>query len=446
MTVHPTNSAKKIPTTRTAPENAVLVVGATGFIGAHIVAALFRTGRKVHTLTRCASHASRRFPGARAASLDLASDAATATTTWLSLLDNVDTVIYAAGVLQPARDLTARRIHEQAPRTLFHACAILGIRRVILVSAVGIDETQTAYATSKRAGETALQESGLDWTIIRPAIVVGAGSYGGTSLLRAAAAAPWRIPLPGREPIPASFIDTADLADGIVSLIDKPASVHKLLEAASTPAITLDEATAAYRTWLGLPPAPFMRIPHPVIRAIARLGDLLRLHPISSTTFAQLEGRIEVRVQHFQQMTGRQPATLREILLKHPATTQDLWHARLYLARPFVRLTLTTIWLASALIGAAALFMNSLPAPWTHPPGQTMFATACAIDFAIAAALFRNWRPVTLAAHQAGIIAAYTIALAILEPSLLTDPIGPLLKNLAILALVGIYRVLEQER
>ena len=67
-------------------------------------------------------------------------------------------------------------------------------------------------------------------------------------------------------------------------------------------------------------------------------------------------------------------------------------------------------------------------------------------DLAIAAALLRGWRPRLMTAVQFGMIAAYTVAFTALNPALWLLPLGGLLKNVPLLALIGIAAIVERER
>ena len=86
-------------------------------------------------------------------------------------------VVNAAGVLQPRTQSQAWAVHHLAPNALYEACERTQVRRVIHVSAVGVDETEATYARSKRAGEASLMARDLDWTVLRPAVVIGEDSH-----------------------------------------------------------------------------------------------------------------------------------------------------------------------------------------------------------------------------------------------------------------------------
>ncbi len=101
----------------------VLVCGAGGFIGRHIVQQLRAPD------TACRRAALREMDYGR----DLQAE------TWLPRVKGIDAVINAVGVLRDSRARPMNAVHHLAPAALFEACAQAGVRRVIHVSALGID-------------------------------------------------------------------------------------------------------------------------------------------------------------------------------------------------------------------------------------------------------------------------------------------------------------------
>ena len=51
------------------------------------------------------------------------------------------------------------------------------------------------FLATKRQADEALAQSGVPFVILRPAVVIGRNAHGGSALLRALAAFPWRTPL-----------------------------------------------------------------------------------------------------------------------------------------------------------------------------------------------------------------------------------------------------------
>ena len=89
-------------------------------------------------------------------------------------------------------------IHYEAPKAIFEACVEQGIKKIIQISALGIDKVDVPYAKSKLAIDNYLQTLDIDSTIVRPGLVYGKGAYGGSSLFRGLAGLPFILPMPGR--------------------------------------------------------------------------------------------------------------------------------------------------------------------------------------------------------------------------------------------------------
>lgn len=428
----------------------ILVVGANGFIGSAIVAAARTADIEIRGAVRDPDRLSSRFPGIDAVGIDLGHPSTHVADAWTPLLKDVDAVVFAAGVLQPRGKDAAWAIQMRAPEALYTACEAAGIRRIVHISAVGVDQARTVFAKSKLAADEALMARDLDWTVLRPAVVVGEGSYGGTSMLRAIAAFPAILPVIGDGRTEIDFIHNADLAEAVIRLVRTGAGIGMVLEPASAERMTLADTVQAYRRWLGLPAARVVGMPVPLVKGIARIGDIAKLDPIVTTAVSQFETRLTGDPEKFQATTGVTPRGLTDMLAGRPSESQDLWHARLYLARPVVRLSLALLWLVSGLLGLfgdPAVFARLL-APLTQDQAlvSAMVTGMSLVDLAIAAALFTGWRLKLFANIQLAVVLAYTLAITVIAPGLWGDPLGSVLKNLPILALLLVHRVLEQER
>ena len=76
------------------------------------------------------------------------------------------------------------------------ACEAAGISRFVQISAPGATAAaSTEFMRSKAAADARLKASSLDWTILRPGLVIGRDAFGGTALIRALAAFPLVVPL-----------------------------------------------------------------------------------------------------------------------------------------------------------------------------------------------------------------------------------------------------------
>lgn len=426
----------------------VLVTGAGGFIGSHLVAALHAAGHEVVAGVRDPEPVRRRLPVAAAIAVDFNRD--TDPETWLPRLGGVDAVVNAVGILQTRRGQSAEAVHHLAPAALFEACERAGVRRVIHLSAISADAAAgTPYAVTKLAGEEALRERDLDWVVLRPSLVYGEGSYGGTSLLRGLAGLPFVVPLVGRGEQAFQPLHVDDLAALVAALVADRSIGRETLSPAGPDVLSLRQLLAHLRAWLGYPPAPFLEVPPALVRALARLGDLVGARTLNSTALRQLDYG-NVAPPHEKVTPGPTPRALATALAARPARVQDRWHARCYFLRPLLQLVLGLFWLASGAIGllAPAAVRDTMLAPLGLGTGGTtaLWLGACALDLAIGVAVLAGWRGGAMGWLQLAVIGAYTVGVAALAPALLVDPLGPLVKNAPVAAAVVALMALRDDR
>jgi uncharacterized protein YbjT (DUF2867 family) len=424
----------------------VLLLGAGGFIGRQILAELLSAGHDVLGVVRRSYALKEAFPSARLGSLDLAE--AVTVDSWSSHLAGVEIIVNCAGVLR-GRGMVP--VHVDMPRALYAAARTAQVRRVVLISAISARaDVATDYARSKLAGEAVLRESGLGWTILRPSLVHGEGSYGGTSLARGLSALPFLVPLPGDGRQPFSPIHVRDMARTVRIVCEDERFAGRMLEPVGPDTISLAEILMIYRRWLGFGAAMQVRIPMSLMWGMARIGDLVGSGPVSTNSLAQTLAGNAGDGQAFEQAIGFRPRGLVETLRRRPAQVQDRWHARLYFVAPTIRAVLVILWLASAWLGllhgyeAARAVTGGLGL--AESSAEPLRLAGSLIDLAMAAMVLgdRIGRWATMA--QLAVITGYTILISAALPALWLDPLGPLLKNMPILVLVLVHGAIADRR
>lgn len=429
----------------------ILLTGANGFIGSQLLAGLRASGHDMVAAVRDPAAFRRKWPGVETLAVNFNRD--TSPEAWRSRLAGVDAVINCAGVLHGGRGQDIEAIHAIAPIALFDACAAAGICRVVQVSAISADdEAGTEYSATKKRADDHLRTLPLDWIVLRPSLVYGEGSYGGTSALRGLAGLPGITPLVGDGSAAFRPIHIDDLVETVVRVVEGNRFARQTLEPVGPEVVTLRELIGKYRAWLGLPPVPAIGIPMPLMRVAARIADLAGGGPLGTASLRQLEvgnaGREAATT--FADKIGFTPRRMDDMLARRPAQTQDIWHARLYFLRPLLRAVLILLWIGSAVAGVlapvASYAMVDAAFSDLGLPSRPLALVFSAIDLLIAGALLMRWRPRWMAAIQMAVVAGYTILLTVLAPGLWLEPFGALLKNLPILALIGVWMVLEEER
>ena len=93
-----------------------------------------------------------------------------------SAFEDIDMVFHLAAILLSTQPSEFERINTQGTRNVISACQDAGVRRLLYVSSISVTyPILTPYGQSKLDGESLVRESGLDWTIVRPTLVIGDG-------------------------------------------------------------------------------------------------------------------------------------------------------------------------------------------------------------------------------------------------------------------------------
>ena len=415
----------------------VLLTGATGLIGTATASRLVKDGHEVIGVAR------RTQPerhGVTWLTLDMRD--ADRPEHWLPHLAGIDAVVNCAGVLQDGAEDSARAAHVTGPIALFAACASAGVKRVIQISAIGIDrETPTEFSLTKREGDGALMATELEWIILRPSVVVGRAAYGGSALFRGLATLPVIPRAAGTGPLQVVQID--DLVETIVHYLRPGAPCHVELEIVGPDRLSFDDTVATYRAWLGWQPARHIATPQWLLRALARLGDIAGWFgwrpPIRTTALREIARGAVGDPAPWIAATGIHPRSLAAALAAEPATVQERWFACLYLLKPLVFCVLVLFWIATGVVSLASGWQTGMEL--MHQAGLTGFLAPLTIvagalaDLCIGVgiAFRRTARPALWAAFALSV--AYMVIGTILVPQLWSDPLGPLLKIWPILAL-----------
>lgn len=268
----------------------VLVTGASGFIGGHLVRALCDDGVAVRAMLR-------RPDGIPAC--DVRSEPVLA-----DLLDppslvractNADVVVHCAGYAHAhgAAGSDAASHFETnlvGTRNLAEAAVAARVSRLVFLSSVKAlgppgnacaDEDwpvspETPYGCAKREAEAALRqcaaEAALEVVILRLAMVYGPGSRGNLERMARGIRAGWFPPLPetGQR---RSMIHVADVVGAIMRVIDDSRATGRTYIVAHPRAYSGAELQAAMRDALGLAPQRWS-VPAGLLRALGRVGDL----------------------------------------------------------------------------------------------------------------------------------------------------------------------------
>lgn len=146
----------------------VLILGGSGFVGRHLVAALAAKGIRVTVPTRHRERAKHLLP---LPTVDVVETDIMAQGVLKALVHGKHAVINLVGILHGDFE----RAHVALPRAAVAACRGQGAKRLLHMSALGAGpDAPSQYLRSKASGEEAvLSAKDLDVTVFRPSVIFG---------------------------------------------------------------------------------------------------------------------------------------------------------------------------------------------------------------------------------------------------------------------------------
>jgi UDP-glucose 4-epimerase len=258
----------------------LLITGASGFIGKRLTAALAKEGWQVRAASRDPAAIPARSGIERAVLPDLARPA-----DWSALLADVTHVVHLAGIAHAPGALPDEiyaRINAAAVSEL--AAAARGrIERFVLMSSVraqaGLSanhaltekdrpEPTDAYGRTKLEAERLVAESGVEFTVLRPAVVYGKGVKGNIAALATLAKTPMPLPFAGLDNR-RSLLALDNLAAAVALVLDAERAANETFLVADAEPISVANLVAAMREGLG-------RSPHLVNVPLGGIKRLMR--------------------------------------------------------------------------------------------------------------------------------------------------------------------------
>jgi nucleoside-diphosphate-sugar epimerase len=426
----------------------ILITGANGFIAREIIARLATSG---HEIIACVHNKLlENIPHIRVFKSDFTK--AIRPEYWLPHLKDVDAVINCVGVFQTTKEKTMWNIHYEAPKALFEACAKQRIKKIIQISALGIDKVDVPYATSKLAIDKYLQTLDVDSAIIRPGLVYGKGSYGGSSLFRGLAGLPFILPMPGR----AEQLQQPIHVDDLTLIVEKSLMLpgKQILCAVGEEKLSVKNVLIKLRAWLGFRKAWPIAIPDIFIQLGAKIGNYIPNSPMSETGIKMMavdNTANDTETKNLEDITHIKPRSFTSGLNGMVSSVQDRWHARLYFLRPLLRISIAFIWIFSGIVSvlptsSPLVFDLLTQAKIPHSFQPFALYALSAIDFLLGLATLFNYRLLFIGFLQCVFILFYTTIISFSLPIYWLHPFAPIAKNIPLFVAILIMMALESER
>jgi len=285
----------------------VAVIGATGFVGSHLVPHLANAGHKVIAI----SSSGRRLAGWTDAVSARAADVATGMGLDKAVA-GADAVVHLVAIPRESKGKTFEQINVHGTQRVVEAAVSAGVKRFVHLSAMGVvDDPKLGYLHSKWRGEQAVRASSLDWVVLRPSLLFGDGD-GFFNIVKTTLRywSPGIVAIPGKGDARFQPLAADDLAIAVEKSLtdaDRGGSVHQLGGPAwVTYREIVDEVMRVTRMRrLKLP------MPIPLISAITSVTDrILPVFPVSHDQISSLQRPNFTELEAFERAFGVKPRPL----------------------------------------------------------------------------------------------------------------------------------------
>jgi uncharacterized protein YbjT (DUF2867 family) len=426
----------------------ILLTGASGFIGQHLLHALLAEGHDVVCAVRRVKESS--DPRLSFIHADFTKD--NEKSVWLARLSGIDAVINTVGIFRENGAQTFDKLHVQTPRALFAACAEShDVHMVVQLSALGADEeADTAYHLSKKAADDYLASLQVRAVIVQPSLVYGSDGAS-ARLFKAMASMPVALRF-GDAPQLVQPIHIDDVVAAIVGLLRRRLHVDgssqrivQRIPLVGPQALPFIDYLAALRTAMGMGRLRVLRLPGGLARLLARFGRWLPGGLLDPEALRMLDRGNTGDPAPTQRLLGRQARPIVSFVLDARA---ERARAKLDWLLPVLRISIAVVWIFTAIVSAFVYPVADsyeLLARTGIPAGlrPMMLYGAAVFDLLLGLGIVLLKRRRWLWLAQLGLIGFYTVVIAWKLPEFLVHPYGPLTKNLPMLAAIWLLYALE---
>lgn len=265
----------------------ILVTGATGFVGRHLVHALVTGGYPVRCLVRNPSGARAGLPQG----VELIKGDVNNHKTLRPACDGVDGIIHLVAILREQDRETFERVNVEGTINLVVEAGQAGVRRLIHISAMGVqNSSEYRYSYSKWLGEEAVRQSDLAWTILRPSLIYGEGFGFFDRLLQSIKLfPPPLVPVPGGGHTLFQPIAVEDVVKCIFKAWHNPAMIGQTYELGGPEHLSYRQMLEALLQIRGIKRL-MVPVPMPIMRLVVPLmAKLFRDPPVTMAELKQLD-------------------------------------------------------------------------------------------------------------------------------------------------------------
>ena len=247
----------------------ILVAGGTGFVGTKVVHALRAAGLPVRVLARKPEKQEQ----LRAWGCEVVPGDLTDAESLRRAVEGCETVVHLVALPPFASAEATERVMTQGTRDLVDAAKNAGVKRVVLMSALGTEEGReiAPYYHAKWEEEQAVKYSGLEHVIFRPSFIFGGDGGLLAQQIRLIRYSPV-TPVLGRHRMQPIWVD--DVAAFFVAALSADEAANRTFDLGGPDRLTWADLHALIRKLLGKRRLAFT-MPPALLKAGATVGQIL---------------------------------------------------------------------------------------------------------------------------------------------------------------------------
>jgi NADH dehydrogenase len=265
----------------------IVVTGASGYLGSHIVKRLAELGKPVRVLVRSRQRADKegRLSGL---AIEWAEGDITRPETLRPAMQGATAVIHTVAIAIEKGERTYEAINYQGTVNAVQAAKAAGVRRFINVSQLGADSRLPyRFLASKGKAQQYVASSGLDWTAIRPSVIWGPEDEFANTFARLVPLTPIIFPTVGDESARFQPVWVEDVVTCIVKALDDAGTNGKEYELGGPEVLTLEEIERRTLKAIGAKRL-MLRFPMPLLRIVVALMETVLPAPPVTRSLLEL--------------------------------------------------------------------------------------------------------------------------------------------------------------
>ena len=256
----------------------VAVIGATGFVGSHLVPILIEGGHTVRAISRRGARRAGWTDGVEAHAADVETGEGLR-----EAVAGADVIVHLVAIPRESRGRTFENVNVRGVGRVLDAAAAGGVPRIVHISVLGAtDDPRLAYISSKWRGEQLVRDSGLGWVVFRPSLMFGSGD-GFFNLIKTTLTwwSPGVIAIPGDGSSTFQPLSVDDLATAVRMAVDEPGRDGSVYEVGGPEVVTYREIVDRVMRATGKRRLK-LKVPVPLIGALTAVTDrVLPIFPVS---------------------------------------------------------------------------------------------------------------------------------------------------------------------